>query len=172
MNIQEYFTTDSDSPKGNVVEIYVCPYEVKDSALTVVTAWPNPIRPINLGGGNKRTFQEYWQTNMCYSYDMSNDAQMVVARSLMEEHFDGSLYSIVLKEDVLPSHRFPCTTDIHAKIAPMERASYRINNRLHLIVENDKNVFIRYDHADNVDIIKMQADLDSIINTLHLQMDS
>ena len=81
---------------------------------------------------------------------------------------NGDLYAVCLDEDVLPSHRFPCTQEI-VKEGSVTRSSMRINNRMflmHYIEDGHHYVYVRYQHASNVDIKKMQEDLDKTLNRL------
>jgi hypothetical protein len=124
--------------------------------------------------------EEYRYKELLYSYDRSNDAQRTIYRQGLNEHWDDRkrVYRLMFQEDILPSHRFPCSKDIQLN-ERLVRRSFKINNRLALVeeqveteantkTEKDKNpviyhYYLRYQHAPNVDLDKMQSDLNQFI---------
>jgi hypothetical protein len=77
-----------------------------------------------------------------------------------------------MKEETLPSHMFPCTNEISHKTTT-QRMSYRINNRTFLchdkVSEKDTEneyLYIRYNHSQQVDLKKIQADIENSIRSL------
>ena len=125
------------------------------------------------GSGHEAVFTNYFFKNMCYVYDMANDGQRVVKRSFVKDNIytysSFNLVALGIKEDTLLSHRFPCGNDIAHK-NKITRTSYRINNRMFLCREKEDGsqndyVYIRYNHSPQVDLKKMQADLERVIRT-------
>ena len=170
LNIQEHLDKVAND-SINLIEIYLCEKPIElDNIINV--KWQNKIKlPNGLIKLSTQTLHEYDYQDMTYSYDIADDAQLVVSKRLFSEGVNNSesksinTYILLYKEDILPSHRFPCTTDIHAKRV-IEKTTYRINNRMVLIVENGNVVYIKYKHDSNVDITKIQKDLDNFLNKL------
>lgn len=179
----------------NCVEIYMCPNipsntSPNQNAIPVkLDDLATKIRlSRGLGAGTKTSFVNYQFRNMCYTYDRTSDAQKVTHRTCYKDYDNHiirkassvRLYAISVKEDTLPCHRFPCTRDIvHKSI--VNRTSYRINNRLFLHHETVEDVdadvnhkkesymseymYLRYNHAPQVDLVKIQQDIEHVLNT-------
>lgn len=102
---------------------------------------------------------------MVYSYDLKTNGQRVIRRTLLDDRAIGRFYVANWREDVLPPHRFPCLPCSHK--AKTSRITYRINNRLSLIHENQDayaNVlYFQYYHSPQVELDKMQFDLQKTI---------
>jgi hypothetical protein len=78
------------------------------------------------------------------------------------------LYCLSFVEEILPGHRFPSTDEISNKTTYI-RTIYKINNRISIYYdknENESYIYIRYNHCDNVDLKKIQEDLDRTINLI------
>lgn len=176
-------------PRANVMEWYILPGGAANTdteALWVTIGYDRPQFP-SIRFRNPMALEEYRYKELLYSYDRSNDAQRTVFRQALEECWGagGKVYRLMLQEDILPSHRFPCSKDIQLN-ERLVRRSFKINNRLALIEEQvevdvetetgtkkgkgkDKEVtyvyhyYIRYQHAPNVDLDKMQSDLNQFI---------
>lgn len=156
-----------DTPP-NVVEVYICPEQVHlDHEITV--GWKSPItKNFQMGQGHTSRFHDYFHRDLTYSYDRENDAQRVVRRSIRHEAVEKNLYIACYEEEMLPSHRFPCTDEI-AHECDITRTSYRINNRMYLYHDKEDGyeyMYVRYQHAPNVDIKQMQFDLQRILRKL------
>lgn len=178
----------SSSDPINCVEIYICPNLESD----VVPSHDRiPVRlgeladklrlSKGLGSGTKTTYVNYHYNNLCYTYDMTSDAQKVTHLTFYKDssmHIIRSttsvrVYATCMKEDTLPSHRFPCTREMTHK-STVHRTSYRVNNRLFLhhdrVVDDDDNdpteyMYLRYNHVPQVDLVKLQNDIDHVLNT-------
>lgn len=158
----------------NVVELYLCPQgrDKYDSGHAVVGWTRDRCFDIQtMGPGHVTKIQDYYRFDMCYSYDLDSDTQRITRRSVQLEVSDGGSpwYGIAWKEEVLPSHRFPCTRSNISRVVTV-RKSYRISNRMHLVhdLEDDINYYyIRYQHAPNLDMTKMQSDFQRAIRVLH-----
>lgn len=163
MDISTILTTDS-----NYVEIHFCPDRVAlDTNNVIKVGWDQPAKLNNrLTNATKQEIKEYFHRDLVYLYDLQNDGQRVYRKLPQKEYANGNLYAIAYIEEVLPSHRFPCTDEIaHEHV--INRTSYRINNRMYFVHDVDESskhtYYIRYNHADNVDLKKMQLDLDKFI---------
>jgi hypothetical protein len=155
----------------NVVDVYVCPV-VSDhrDKYDVHVAWSAEQKLGNgLGKGSTQELKEYYHSDMVYVYDHANDGQKVLRRLARHEVSYQNMYAISFMEEVLPSHRFPCTKDIMHE-EDVTRTMFRINNRMYFVHDVDTKghhyYYVRYQHSDNVDIKKMQSDLDRVCSYL------
>lgn len=155
----------------NYVEIYICPDNVRDTN-EIDVGHKSPLQlGSGLGNGTKQELREYHHRDMAYIYDLENDAQRVVRKLAQSMSVQGNMFAISFIEEVLSSHRFPCTNNI-AHITKITRTTYRINNRMFLVHDKDETsnyYYIRYHHSGNVDTLKMQQDLDRAIGHLKKQ---
>jgi len=165
MELSNYVSDDA-----NTIEIYICPGQISHTSQEVQVGWKKPFKWIqNMGQGQKSKMREYHHRDMTYSYEVESDLQRVVRRTFVKDGSVKQMYIVAIKEDVLPTHRFPCTNDIvHEN--DIERVVYRVNNRM--FVYHDKEgvweyVYVRYQHAANVDMKQMQSDLQRTLKRLH-----
>ena len=81
-------------------------------------------------------------------------------------HKINDILVIVSKHDKQPNYTFPCTNDID-NICEYTIKEYKISNRLSLIMrydnENIKTLYIEYKHSQNVDIDKINEQINKII---------
>lgn len=160
------------SSSCNQVEIYVCPQAVHhESANSISVGWtkPLPSLPTAFGNGTHQDLKEYHYRDMTYVYDIANDGQRVYRKLAQKEHSRDNLYGVSYIEDTIPSHRFPCTTDITHE-CNMTRTTYRINNRMFFVHDIDDTgmhyYYVRYQHSPNVDVKKMQQDLNRTLASI------
>lgn len=163
---------DLSSLVGNcgegVVEVFVCPQRVSPDANPMRIGWPTgkaPAVPKLVNVGVPLRVIEYNHRDLTYSYDQGNDAQRVTRKTPLNEAFHQNMWAVCYDEEVLPVHRFPCTQEI-TKEGVIERLCYRLNNRMFLIIDREGNfdtMYVKYQHAANVDLAKMQDDLDKIL---------
>ena len=168
--------------RATVVEWYILPEATQNAAeaLWVPIAYDRPQFP-SIRFRNPEVLEEYRYKELIYSYFRSNDAQRTISRLALDERWDtsGKVYRLLFQEDILPSHRFPCSSDVHIN-ERLTRRSFKINNRLYLMedqveresTDSHKNkpmhhyhyhYYIRYLHAQNVDLDKIQQDLNQFI---------
>jgi hypothetical protein len=158
-----------DTDGTNIVEIYSCPEYFKDisDTYTIDLKWPRPAEFFNID--NPQEEIQYYHRDLCYTFDTNNDAQKSFRRSLKKELFYRNLYITAFQEEVIPSHRFPSTQDISATVK-ITRYTQKINNRMYWIYEKDETenwtTYIRYQHAPNVEMNKMQQDLERTIHRM------
>lgn len=123
------------------------------------------------GEGNNIEFTEYTMKDMVYCYNKSNDGQKVYRKILKNHGVKNGIYCY--DEELLPPHRFPCTDDIKYK-CEIKKFSYRINNRIYLNYEEEKNkddetykyIYIHYKHSENVDVKRMNIDILKVMKYL------
>ena len=157
----------------NCVEIYVgtgvgAASTCKTVVQVAASSCPNLA---GFGAGHTSRYKDYYFGDMSYSYDLSNDGQRITSRKLVNDVTPApKLYVMCFKETTLPSHRFPCTRNL-SHTSETLRTTYRINNRM--FINHDRTdseakgyVYIRYNHSTQVDLAKMQNDLDRVINLL------
>jgi hypothetical protein len=161
-------------PEANIIEWYFLPKAQTtvpdDSTLTIDIGYGRPQFP-SIRFRNPQVLEEYRYKELLYIYDRSNDGQRTLCRQALQENIsgDGEVYRLVLQEDTLPSHRFPCSLEVH-KNDSVVRRSFKINNRLHLledcINESIYQYYLRFHYAPNVDVVKIQKDLNDFIRGL------
>lgn len=153
----------------NVVEIFSCPEYFKEVIDTymVDVKWAKPAEFFNVD--NPQEEIQYYHRDLCYVFDVNNDAQKSFRRTLKKEMFYRNLYITAFQEETIPSHRFPSTQDVSAMVK-ITRYTQKINNRMFWIYEKDETEnwtsYIRYQHASNVEMTKMQQDLERTINRM------
>lgn len=171
----------------NYVEIYWLPQrrpEVQADTPYVDVGWPTaPTAALArfFGNGATQRYAEYAHRDVAYVYDLANDAQRALRRATVHEHLMDRAYLLALHEEPVPPHRFPCLTEIQNK-AETTRTTYRINNRMHVVHDavaesapgapdgaaptRADYVYVRYQHAANVDVARMQQDLQRTLGIL------
>ena len=165
MNLADFITDNV-----NIVEAYFCPEEVKDEPV-VNCGWVQlPSLPTK-AFKNRTDYQitEYHYRDLSYVYDTANDAQKVIQRVCVTYSAVKNNLIVALTEDTIPSHRFPCTNDI-TSVQKYSRVNYKYNNRIFFHVERDETgvhmLYLRYNHAYNVDIEKMSEEWNDIYTNI------
>lgn len=169
-------------PSINVVELYVLP------PTTTIADQANAMFCIGWDGAESSILnafsrfpkqvtesKDYHYRDMVYSFDLASDQQRHVSWHLKNERLPERqsrvpFYATCYFEEVLPPHSFPCTIE-STEITHVIKTAYKINNRMHLIHETNadgvsQNLYIRYQHSPNVDMTKMQTDLDRVIQII------
>ena len=130
---------------------------------------PDKLKHITMGSPTSTVITEFHTQDMIYSYDKMNDAQRVTRRKCHITRDTHAHNKFGLYEDVLPTHLFPCTDEILHKTT-IQRTVYRVNNRMFIYVDieiepdcENTYVYIRYNHTDNIDLVKMELDLNRIL---------
>jgi len=180
MNLESLLGSD---PSINVVELYVLPppttLATADNSNVFRIGWgdaaPTILDAFSRFPKQVTEFKDYHYRDMIYSFDVTSDQQRLVSWHLKNERLPERpsrvpLYVTCYFEEVLPSHCFPCTIE-STEITHVIKTAYKINNRMHLIHETHPdgvslNLYIRYQHSPNVDMTKMQSDLDRIIQII------
>jgi len=170
----------------NIVEIYWLPQrrpEVQSDTLYVDVGWPcAPTASLArfFGNGTSQRYREYTHRDVTYSYDLANDAQRAYQRATAQDHLMDRAYVLALHEEPVPPHRFPCVKEIQES-TDVTRTTYRINNRMYVTHDTvapaegaagrapaapAEYVYVRYNHAANVDLARMQQDLQRTLGIL------
>lgn len=152
----------------NVVEFYSCPRYFGDTSEEHIidTRWPKPAEFFSFESPQEEV--QYYHRDMCYVFDVANDAQRCIRRTLTRDAFYKNLYIVAMHEESVPSHRFPSTQDISATVK-ITRYTQKINNRMVWIYEKSEDEdgswvsYVRYQHAPNVEMNKMQDDLEKTL---------
>jgi ketosteroid isomerase-like protein len=154
----------------NVIEIYIIRGGKKEYGYDA--GWSKP--PFKLvqhlqdtyGSGTKQKLQEYIHSDMVYVFDRSDDRQRVYRKIAMKECDQSPFYGVGYNEETLPVHHFPCVSTITMQ-REIQRTVYRINNRIHIyvdVIDGQTSYTIRYQHAANVDMRKIEADVERMMN--------
>lgn len=160
INIKEIITTNT-----NLIEIYLL--SKKDvNSLTLDNVLINKI---------KTTFKKtkeystviYSRNNYNYLYDLTNDNQIVYSRIIENDKiFNNKYYILAFNEIKLPSHLFACTNDIDFKYTN-DFIEFKINNRITIVIKNNNCCYITYKHNKDVEIDKIQDNINEIISKLN-----
>ena len=166
-----YPLQDLITEKVNTVEVYFCPEKIQPTERVFSCGWTQLPRLPTKAFKNRMDQQmvEYSHRDISYIYDLSNDAQKVLQRNCIQDRIAENTYTLALCEETLPTHRFPCTTDINEK-KKYHKVNYKYNNRIFFHVEKDETdlytLTLRYHHAYNVDLEKMNEDWKEIYHQL------
>lgn len=165
-NCVMYELSDLIKDNVNVIEAYFCPENVKDEKILSCGWDAIPNLPIH-SFKNRVDYNivEYNHRDIVYIYDTSNDSQKVIQRNCVFDKIIDNVYIVALNEETLPTHRFPCTKDISHK-EKFKKIYYKYNNRIFFHIEEDEvkkyTLSLRYNHAYNVDLVKMSEDWKTI----------
>jgi hypothetical protein len=99
----------------------------------------------------------------------------MVKSNYIKYNSKSNLFILSSKIDKFPQYIFPCTNDIDY-ISTYSIKEYKINNRISLFIRYDylnddekqnlaKTFYIEYRHSPNVDIDKINENVNNIINT-------
>jgi len=168
IDISSYITDDV-----NLIEIYLA--SNKDGNKINVEITNDVIERIKSSFkiSKEAEFVYYYNSNLTYVYDKSDDSQLTIARTLIKDEYKKTnkkydLYLIAFNETKLPNHYFPCTNDMDNKEI-FNVIEFRINNRISLLIKNNQ-VVIQYKHNAIVDIDKiketLQFNIRKIINLI------
>lgn len=163
-----------DEESINCIEVYIA---MQKDDRKIEVGKRTPFQLYFMQNANLSNIREYHHKDLTYIFDLADDGQKAIRRILIKDTYIGNIYALSYKEDVLPSHRFPCTDDISHK-NEIERKIYRVNNRMFVYYDKVKEkddtiyyyVYIRYNHAQNVDLKKMQIDMDNTIQRLEKEV--
>lgn len=160
--LAELLTTE----EANTIEHYFCPEDIDENSNVLACSWNQlPRLPLwCLKSKNEQELVEYSYRNLVYQYDTSNDSQRAFQKHWITDAFHRKEYTVVFQEDFLPSHRFPCSNEIDNK-QRYQKIQYKINNRIFMVIEKTEDssytLYLKYNHAPQADIVKMQEEWDS-----------
>jgi len=162
VNINDYITNDN----VNLIEIYIINSK-NNNSINVMSSDKTEKLIDNIYKKNRvEKYKSYSHKDRVYTYELSNDNQYVYTK--IKKHLDiiDNILVIASKHDKQPNYTFPCTNDID-NICEYTIKEYKISNRLSLIMryddENIKTLFIEYKHSQNVDIDKINEQINKII---------
>lgn len=158
MNLENYINTETD-----IINIYFCK-SIENNCINLITVKKNLKLKFT-----KRDLAIYYKNDLFYIYDLSNDSQFTYKSKLLNHdiiHDNNKLLSInSYKETKVSCYLFPSTNTISKK-SKYTLEECRINNRLSFSIKTENNIkiaFITYKHSSNVDIDKMNNDLNEFI---------
>ena len=111
-------------------------------------------------------YMAYCKNELTYLYDLTDDHQIVFSKLKDKDASDSNIYAISYKYSKLPTHLFPCVSDIDY-IMEYTLAEYKLTNRLSIIIRTDDHgtyAYIEYKHSPNVDIDKIESHISMLLN--------
>lgn len=158
------------SENVNVVEIYFCPEDININSTSFTCCWEAlPKIPVHTFKNRMdQTIMEYCHRDLVYSFDQCNDSQRVYQKNQISDYVDNKMYITSFQEESHPTHRFPCTLEIHEK-REIYRVYYKVNNRLFFVIEKENEkwtMYLRYNHSFNVDMENMELDWQQTLKML------
>jgi hypothetical protein len=160
INIREILTDNT-----NLIEIYLLSKK-NNNSISLESGLINKIKSTF-----KKTKQYstviYCRNNYNYLYDLTNDNQIVYSRIIENDKTINNKYLILAFNEIkLPTHLFACTNDIDYKYNN-DLIEFKINNRITITIRNNDSCYITYKHNKDVDIDKIQENLNDIISKLN-----
>ena len=160
INIREILTDNT-----NLIEIYLLSKK-NNNSIALESGLINKIKSTF-----KKTKQYstviYCRNNYNYLYDLTNDNQIVYSRIIENDRIINNRYLILAFNEIkLPTHLFACTNDIDYKYNN-DLIEFKINNRITITIRNNDSCYITYKHNKDVDIDKIQENLNDIISKLN-----
>jgi hypothetical protein len=167
IDIGKYIDTDV-----NLIEIYII-NDKNENSINVSSN--NKLEQFidNIYKKNKvEKYKSYYNKNRVYTYELSNDNQYVYTN--IKKHLDiiGNILVIASKHDKQPNYTFPCTNEID-NICEFTIKEYKISYRISLFIRYDNYIdnidktiitcYIEYKHSQNVDIDKINEQINKII---------
>lgn len=166
MKLKDIITNDT-----NLIELYFCPDKNIQNSPIINIEWDIlPNIPIHLFKNKfEQNITEYSHKELIYQYDMATDFQKVFQKNCITDKIFNREYLQVIQEETLPTHRFPCSTEINSKIK-YSKIQYKYTNRIFLTIEVSENnkyiLYLKYNHVHNIDIEKMNEEWNEIYNKL------
>ena len=159
----------------NLVEIYF-PTSINTDFVDISTTEDIISKLTNKGNSWKTTeFASYHLNDLTYTYDISNDNQIVYSKNSTmpnvihkSKKIKSPIYIVSYNHSKLPPYLFPCICDIDDKIT-YTLSECRISNRLSLVIkteENQKIAYIEYKHSPQVEIKKIESYINNIIDSI------
>jgi len=113
-------------------------------------------------------YMSYCKNELTYLYDLTDDHQIVFSKFREKDMMTGNMYAVSYKYSKLPTHLFPCVSDIDMALE-YTLHEYKLSNRLSLIIRKDEYgtyAYVEYKHSANVDIEKIESHLNSILQCI------
>ena len=115
------------------------------------------------------------KNELTYLYELSTDNQIVYTKIrqsdmiIKKKHID--TYIIAYTHSKMPTHIFPCENEIDYRCV-YSLSEIKITNRLSLIIKTENDIsciYIEYRHSPNVEIEKIEENINSIISKIDIR---
>jgi len=159
----------------NLIELYVTPL-IQNKNVVNINVSEEFIKRIKNEFQNftnrSNEYITYYKADLIYTYDGSNDNQIVSSKYKQntciwnKQHCD--IFGISYKHSKLPTHVFPCVSNIDYK-NKCNVCEIKLTNRINIIIKNDEYgnyVYIEYKHSPQVEIEKIEIIINKTIETL------
>lgn len=167
----------SDVTYVNVIEIFLCQKNLTNPMVYDTAVDNHIIKSIEARFKNPKvaSFKSYYMRDKVYTYELSNDNQLVHSKYMMKHHYITrdrkplDMLLIASKLEKYPPYLFPCTNEID-HISSYTLKEFKINNRVAIIIktedENISTVYVEYKHSQNVELDKINEIINRLIKTL------
>jgi len=160
----------------NLIEIYMIK-DKNENSINVSSSDKLEHLIDNIYKKNKvEKYISYYNKDKVYTYELSNDNQYVYTK--FKKHLDiiDNILVVASKHDKQPNYTFPCTNDID-NISQFTIKEYKISYRISLFIRYDNNIdktidktiktiYIEYKHSQNVDMDKINEQINKIITKI------
>lgn len=113
---------------------------------------------------HSRKFTSYWNCNLEYTYEESNDNQYIFKNILINSKIYDKYFINAYQQVKQPVYMFPCTNNISYK-EQYTLEELKINNRISLIIKND-SVYVNFKYSTNCDMETNLKEINSILQSL------
>jgi len=167
IDINNYIFNDKNDNIDNInlIEIYII--NSKDEHEINVKTSDNIEKLIDSVYKKNRieNYKSYFYKERVYTYELTNDNQYVYTKIKKNIDIINNILVISSKQDKQPNYTFPCTNDID-NICEYTIKEYKISNRISIIMRYDNDIktfYIEYKHSQNVDIDKVNEQINRIL---------
>lgn len=113
---------------------------------------------------HSRKFTSYWNSNLEYIYEESNDNQCIFKNILINSKIYDKYLINAYQQVKQPVYMFPCTNNISYK-EQYVLEELKINNRISLFIKNN-SVYVNFKYSTNCDIETNMNEINSILQSL------
>ena len=171
IDINKYINDDV-----NLVEIYLIK-DKNENSINVSSSDKLEHLIDNIYKKNKvEKYISYYNREKVYTYELSNYNQYVYTKFKKNLDIIDNILVVASKHDKQPNYTFPCTNDID-NISQFTIKEYKISYRISLFIRYDNNIdktidktiktiYIEYKHSQNVDIDKINEQINKIITKI------
>jgi hypothetical protein len=171
IDINKYINDDV-----NLVEIYLIK-DKNENSINVSSSDKLEHLIDNIYKKNKvEKYISYYNREKVYTYELSNDNQYVYTKFKKNLDIIDNILVVASKHDKQPNYTFPCTNDID-NISQFTIKEYKISYRISLFIRYDNNIdktidktiktiYIEYKHSQNVDMDKINEQINKIITKI------
>ena len=160
----------------NLIEIYLIK-DKNENSINVSSSDKLEHLIDNIYKKNKvEKYISYYNKDRVYTYELSNDNQYVYTKFKKNIDIIDNILVLASKHDKQPNYTFPCTNDID-NISQFTIKEYKISYRISLFIRYDNNIdknidktiktiYIEYKHSQNVDMDKINEQINKIITKI------